>query len=342
MSAHKSILKSRTDPAASRFRTITPGGSTSAKLSHTVEMRRPVRTPADGSNRDGEVDGGEASDADADREDEGVSPGAEADRDDDGKTSTDEEIGRTTVGEKRKKPPTRTPLRPPPALTRLLRLADPLSLPLTDKKPPTTASTFGTTLTSLLAEPSAPPPSSSRPPRKRAKAAAAATAPSHAILSRSHVRGPPSRAEVALERRAARAVRVEKAEKEDRARVRDVLEGWVVADGSGAGSQEVEKGLRKVAQRGGESALLALPYPILAPDIARVSWGGAGLIGCGVVIKLFNAILEASRAAEEEEEGRGAKGEAGRKSAKGDLAGSGGRDGQGLTREGFLDLVRKG
>lgn len=57
-----------------------------------------------------------------------------------------------------------------------------------------------------------------------------------------------------MERRAARQLKQEKEEKEDRARVRDVVEGWahVGAGGEVIGGLEFEKGLRKTAQRGGE------------------------------------------------------------------------------------------
>lgn len=43
-------------------------------------------------------------------------------------------------------------------------------------------------------------------------------------------------------------------ERLDRARVRDVVEGWVPAPGAEMGSQEFERALRKTAQRGGEYA----------------------------------------------------------------------------------------
>ncbi len=49
---------------------------------------------------------------------------------------------------------------------------------------------------------------------------------------------------------------MEKEEKLDRARVRDVLEGWNGPDGQG--SQDFERGLRKVAQRGGTSLFVPL------------------------------------------------------------------------------------
>lgn len=101
------------------------------------------------------------------------------------------------------------------------------------------------------------------------------------ILSLSNRRLPPSRAALSLERRAVRQLKQEKEERLDRARIRDVMEGWgprevlvnVVGTGSetrvgpggkkGAegkkvkevvapGGQEWERGLRKVAQKGGE------------------------------------------------------------------------------------------
>ena len=58
-------------------------------------------------------------------------------------------------------------------------------------------------------------------------------------------------ATVSLENRAARQLKLEKEQKEDRARIRDVVEGWS-APGATGGGQEWERGLRKVAQRGGK------------------------------------------------------------------------------------------
>lgn len=67
-----------------------------------------------------------------------------------------------------------------------------------------------------------------------------------------------------------------------------------------------------------------------------------------VVIKLFNAILVASKSTEEAMEGlgmsmkAGLKDDVGRKKEKDNLLGRGGREKDLLTKEGFLDLVRKG
>jgi hypothetical protein len=47
-------------------------------------------------------------------------------------------------------------------------------------------------------------------------------------------------------------LKVEKQEREDRARVKDVIEGWASNGDGTPGGQEWERGLRKVAQRGGE------------------------------------------------------------------------------------------
>lgn len=68
---------------------------------------------------------------------------------------------------------------------------------------------------------------------------------------------------MSLERKARRQIKVAKEEKEDRARVRNIIEGWAEAplglegtsvdkDGKAVSGQEFEKGLRKTAQRGGE------------------------------------------------------------------------------------------
>lgn len=137
------------------------------------------------------------------------------------------------------------------------------------KRSATTAETFGSTLTSLLSE-------SSKKPKKSAKGAApvadvegedgdvaknklagkAAGQPQNNILSLSHIKAPPSRAAENLERKAKRHIQALKMEKEDKARVRDVVEGWAARHVEGGpevlGGQEFEKGLRKTAQRGGE------------------------------------------------------------------------------------------
>jgi hypothetical protein len=68
---------------------------------------------------------------------------------------------------------------------------------------------------------------------------------------------PPSRSALALERRAEEAVKKAKVERVEKARVTDVMEGWAQP----GGSQEFERGLRKVAQRGGQS-LSSLSFPL--------------------------------------------------------------------------------
>ncbi|KLT38481.1 hypothetical protein CC85DRAFT_331573 [Cutaneotrichosporon oleaginosum] len=177
------------------------------------------------------------------------------------------------------------------------------------KKRVTTASDFGAALTGLIAE-------SARPKKRKAEAetehAARKKAPAP-ILALSAKPLPPSMAEERLERRAARALKAEREARLDRARVRNVLEGWVPADGAGVGSQEFERGLRKTAQRG--------------------------------VIKLFNAILVASKNAEAQAttlaQKAGVKPEAPKnKREKDNILGRGGQET--LTKEGFLDLVRRG
>jgi hypothetical protein len=130
------------------------------------------------------------------------------------------------------------------------------------KRSATTAETFGSTLTALLAEPT-------KKAKKSAKVddESAASAPKksktkqptakEAILSLSQTRLPPSRAEENLERKAKRHIQALKEEKEDRARIRNVLEGWSASSISTpngevvVGGQEFEKSLRKTAQRGG-------------------------------------------------------------------------------------------
>jgi hypothetical protein len=55
-----------------------------------------------------------------------------------------------------------------------------------------------------------------------------------------------------LERKAEEAVKKAKTDRVEKARVVDVMEGWQQP----GGSQEFERGLRKVAQRGGEFQFL--------------------------------------------------------------------------------------
>jgi hypothetical protein len=64
-----------------------------------------------------------------------------------------------------------------------------------------------------------------------------------------------------LERRAEEAVKKAKTDRVERARVTDVMEGW----GQPGGSQEFERGLRKVAQRGGEFTPSSLSLCSLDP-----------------------------------------------------------------------------
>ncbi|KAK1924487.1 hypothetical protein DB88DRAFT_490583 [Papiliotrema laurentii] len=200
------------------------------------------------------------------------------------------------------------------------------------KRPATTAETFGSTLTALLSEPA-------KKPKRSDHAAAGAVdadeadkttttekkskqakqpAPSSTILSLSHARAPPSRSAENLERKAKRHLQALKEEKEDKARIRDVVEGWAARSVDGGatvvGGQEFEKGLRKTAQRG--------------------------------VIKLFNAILVASKTAEEATTSlsarAGVKDEKPKgKKEKDNIMGRGGKAAP-LTQESFLDLVRKG
>lgn len=184
------------------------------------------------------------------------------------------------------------------------------------KRPPTTASIFGDTLTSLLSDPLVKPsktrstganavhvtPKSQSQltttisqPTKKQKPTPPTTGSTknpnqkaqnedkkenqkpktirNPILALSTRRLPPSQASISLEAKAARLLKLEKEEKEDRARVRDVLTGWtpaepvpgaVGADGKEivqVGSQEFERGLKKVAQRGGTSFLVPPFHP---------------------------------------------------------------------------------
>lgn len=120
----------------------------------------------------------------------------------------------------------------------------------TERKRVTTAADFGATLTTLLSESARPPKKTKGKEREEKKDGKKSTAAP--ILSLSAKPLPPTRAAETLERRAARAIKAEKAERLDRARVKDVVEGWTPAEGAQVGSQEFERGLRKTAQRGGE------------------------------------------------------------------------------------------
>lgn len=151
------------------------------------------------------------------------------------------------------------------------------------KRPPTSAETFGSTLTSLLTEDTASKKKSKKEETKEETAPVLSStdkivieryqpkrpiktslqAPAGAILSLSRTELPPSKAQVSLERKARRQIKVAKEEKEDRARVRNIIEGWAEAplglegtsvdkDGKAVSGQEFERGLRKTAQRGGE------------------------------------------------------------------------------------------
>ncbi|KAL7418794.1 hypothetical protein Q5752_006477 [Cryptotrichosporon argae] len=290
MSAPKSILRNKHAAVPSRAGPSRLTGSKAApvapvgkgkKGSVRVAVKRTRGEEEDDNDED--VNGAEESAADNEDESEGM--------DVDDETDTDEEIERS----KEKKRPQK-------------------------KKKVTTASDFGATLTSLLTEPARPtkktratkPAASSVPAPAPVSAPASSTA--NPILSLSARPLPPSAAAESLERRAARQLKAEKADRLDRARVRDVMEGWAPAAGD-VGAQEFERGLRKVAQRG--------------------------------VIKLFNAILTASRQTEEAAAAlplsarAGLKPEARKnKKERDNVLGRGARDE--LTKEGFLDLVRSG
>ncbi|OCF40440.1 hypothetical protein I317_05743 [Kwoniella heveanensis CBS 569] len=195
------------------------------------------------------------------------------------------------------------------------------------KRTATTADAFGATLTSLLADPMIKKQKKSRHPfpqdeQTEGDATAATTPAPAAAVGKSaqapimalSAHKPPTKASVSLEAKARRALKAEKEEKEDQARVIDVLEGWSNGDGV-VGGQEFERGLRKTAQRG--------------------------------VIKLFNAILQASKNAEEASSTlplsaqAKLKPELGKKKEKDNILGRGGKEDV-LTKESFLDMVRKG
>ena len=182
---------------------------------------------------------------------------------------------------------------------------------------------------------------------------------------------PPSTKEIRLERLAKRQLKQDKLEKKDRARVKDVIEGWgprnvvvvnhdkkepvkdeaqkkgkgkgkgkssLVQEGvevMAPGGQEWERGLRKVAQRGGE-----LQSP------SRID-GFHGAYSCQfdpAVIKLFNAILVASNTHSaplaKDKIDASHKDKKGKKADKDNILGRGAKRDDTLTKEGFLGMLK--
>ncbi|WVN87244.1 uncharacterized protein L203_102421 [Cryptococcus depauperatus CBS 7841] len=172
------------------------------------------------------------------------------------------------------------------------------------KRAPTTAANFGATLTSLLNDPLKKPSKKIKAPGSSSKAT------STPILALS-AHKLPTKTSVTLEAKAKKQLKVEKEEKEDRARVKNVVEGW--SGDSVVGGQEFERNLRKTAQKG--------------------------------VVKLFNAILVASKTAEAAQTALADKArvrpEAAKKKEKDNILGRGGKEDV-LTKESFLEMVRKG
>lgn len=91
-----------------------------------------------------------------------------------------------------------------------------------------------------------------------------------------------------VQKREKKALQIEKKELEDKGRIRDVIGGW---------GGESERGLRKVAQRGGTSRPSHLPFDIIVFDLHYI------------VVQLFNAIQQshatAAATAEDAKAGRG-------------------------------------
>ncbi|WWC89602.1 uncharacterized protein L201_004527 [Kwoniella dendrophila CBS 6074] len=198
------------------------------------------------------------------------------------------------------------------------------------KRPPTTASDFGNTLTDLLNDPLTQRKSKSKKPKtidnddnddhaatKSSKNKDVIIKPTNnkqqqPILALS-AHKPPTKSSVSIEAKARKQLKIEKDEKEDKARIKNIVEGWSNGDGI-LGGQEFEKSLRKTAQRG--------------------------------VIKLFNAILLASKNSEAAITSLSAqakvKPEIGKRKEKDNILGRGGQKDDVLTKESFLDMVRKG
>lgn len=128
------------------------------------------------------------------------------------------------------------------------------------RKEATTEDIFGNTLAGLLdddvtvSQPSKPSnlAATEEPSAKRQKPTKTLKPGANPILALSSRPLPPSSSAEALERKAKRALKAEEKERQDRARVKNVIEGWGPTAEGAPGGQEWERGLRKVAQRGGE------------------------------------------------------------------------------------------
>ncbi|KAJ9110767.1 hypothetical protein QFC20_002808 [Naganishia adeliensis] len=186
------------------------------------------------------------------------------------------------------------------------------------RKAPTTEDIFGNTLAGLLdddltvSQPSkGVQPSTEEPSAKKQKPVKTLKAGENPILALSSRPLPRSSTAEALERKAKRAVKAEEKERQDRARVKNVIEGWGPTAEGAPGGQEWERGLRKVAQRG--------------------------------VIKLFNAILQASATHQTDAATLAieANPDKRKKKEKDNVLGRGGKDDR-LTKEGFLDMIKSG
>ncbi|WWD02688.1 hypothetical protein V865_000729 [Kwoniella europaea PYCC6329] len=188
------------------------------------------------------------------------------------------------------------------------------------KRSTTTATEFGSTLTTLLADPLTQKSKSKKaktishtPGETKEKQRESKTVQQQQPILALSAHKPPAKSSVSLEAKARRQLKAEKEEKQDKARVKDVVEGWSTGDGV-MGGMEFEKSLRKTAQRG--------------------------------VIKLFNAILLASKNSEAAMTSLSAqaklKPEVGKKKEKDNILGRGGNKEDVLTKESFLDMVRKG
>lgn len=173
-------------------------------------------------------------------------------------------------------------------------------------------------------------PSPDEPSAKKQKPAKTLKAGENPILALSSRPLPRSSTAEALERKAKRALKAEEKERQDRARVKNVIEGWgPTADGA-PGGQEWERGLRKVAQRGGESRMMDRKFYTKVSCLATV-------------IKLFNAILQASATHQTDAATLAieANPDKRKKKEKDNVLGRGGKDDR-LTKEGFLDMIKSG
>ncbi|KAG7562894.1 hypothetical protein FFLO_01723 [Filobasidium floriforme] len=215
------------------------------------------------------------------------------------------------------------------------------------RKAATTSDVFASTLTSLLEEPATkrPKTDSSAPP----KPVKTEVNPILALSAASAL--PPTTKQIKIERLAKRQLKQEKIERKDRARVKDVLEGWgpraIVVVNHDKKAEVKDEG-KKAGQKGkgkgkGNNSLVQEGVEVMAPGGQEWERGLRKVAQRGV-IKLFNAIVVASSnhtaplakdkidAAHNDKKSK--------KSDKDNILGRGGKKDDVLTKEGFLGMLK--